>query len=166
MVSVQEIRNTISKTVVYKAEFHKTASEIQRVGFFEYLFPTTKEKLICKAVYDAMYGENDVSAQKSFIEAQVDKSNVLAPMSVTEITDVYETAKKIAQIYLANKSEYEKRLAEEQQEMLRSSAVEPSSKQKTSGSFAMYTICFAKSKQFFCFCWMPWFFGTMKPWTI
>ena len=140
MVSVQEIRNAISRTVAYKAEFHKTASEIQRVGFFEYLFPTTKDKLICKAVYDAMYGENDVSAQKSFIEAQVDKSNVLAPMSVSEITDIYEKAKMIAQVYLANKSEYEQRLAEEQQEMLRSSAVEPSSKQKTLGSFAMQTI--------------------------
>ena len=55
MVSVQEIRDAISRTVAYRAEFYKTASENQKAGFFEYLFPTTREKLICKAVFDAMY---------------------------------------------------------------------------------------------------------------
>ena len=143
MVSVQEIRNAISKTVAYKAEFHKTISEVQRAGFFEYLFPTTREKLICKAVYDAMYGENDISTQKNFIESQVDKANVLSPLSVSEITDIYEKAKMIAQVYLANKSEYEQRLAEEEQENIRASELALSPQRATDG-FVMSVVSPAK----------------------
>ncbi len=120
MVSVHEIRDAISKTIAYKAEYYKTTNENQRAGFFEYLFPTTKEKLICKAVFDAMYAEGEVGLQKAIIEEKVDKANAISPMSVSEITEVYEQAKRIAQIYLANKNEYEKRLAEEKAEVERS----------------------------------------------
>lgn len=120
MVSVQEIRNAISKTIAYKAEYYKTASENQKAGFFEYLFPTTKEKLICKAVFDAMYADGEANSQRAFIEDMANKSNAISPMSMSEITEVYEQAKMIAQIYLANKDEYERRLAEEQAEVERS----------------------------------------------
>ena len=120
MMSVQEIRNAISKTIAYKTEYLKTVSENQKAGFFEYLFPTTKEKLICKAVFDAMYADGEANSQRAFIENMVNKSNAISPMSVSEITEVYERAKMIAQIYLANKSEYERRLAEEKAEVERS----------------------------------------------
>ena len=58
--------------------------------------------------------------QRAFIEDRIDKANAISPMSVSEITETYEQAKQIAQIYLANKNEYERRLAEEQAEVERS----------------------------------------------
>ncbi|MBP3582075.1 MAG: hypothetical protein J6J33_04920 [Clostridia bacterium] len=135
MVSVKEIRDALSKTIAYKTEFYKTVSENQKTGFFEYLFPTTREKLICKAVFDAMYAEGEAGLQRAFIEDRIDKANVISPMSVSEITEVYEQAKRIAQIYLANKDEYERRLAEEKAEVERSqvSIYVPSSNTDSNG---------------------------------
>lgn len=138
MVTVQEIRDAISRTIAYKAEYFKTTSENQKAGFFEDLFPTTREKLICKAVFDAMYAEGEANAQRAYIEDRVDKANAISPMSVSEITEVYEQAKRIAQIYLANKSEYEQRLAEEKAEVERSQvSVFIPSKQNVSNSFVV-----------------------------
>ena len=135
MVTVKEITDAISKTIVYKAEYHKTANENQRVGFHDYLFPTTRDKVICKAVFDVIYADGETGAERRFIDDRVDKSNAISPMSVSEITEVYEQAKRIAQIYLANKDEYERRLAEEKAEVERSqvSIYVPSSKNMSNG---------------------------------
>lgn len=138
MLSVENIREAVPKVVAYKAEYFKTISDIQKAGFLDYLFPTTRDKLICKAVFDAMYEDGEASSQKRFISEQVDKSNLYSPMTISEITEVYEQAKQLTLIYLKNRDEYEKRLKDQETEAGRSRAVEiaPSGK-VASDSFAM-----------------------------
>ena len=85
-----------------------------------------------------MYEDGEASSQKRFISEQVDKSNLYSPMTISEITEIYEQAKQLTLIYLKNRDEYEKRLKDQETEAGRSRAVEiaPSGK-VASDSFAM-----------------------------
>lgn len=115
MVSVRDVKTTVEKINVYNSEFNNIDRE-HKTGFFKYLFPTEKEKTMCVAVFDAMYSEGGYSEQRKFIESVVDDENENNPLKINKSASTYETSKKIAQVYLANKENYERILLEEKLE--------------------------------------------------
>ena len=84
------LKDYIAKAVVLKKEINETKDKKNIFGTFLMLFPTAKDQMICRAVFDIMFSD-DLAARK-VLDKMINSMNVMAPQKMTDMSDVYSEA--------------------------------------------------------------------------